>query len=427
MNSPLSIESAGPSIDLAKARDSSRVMEKPSYTFMLALGVLLLSAMPDGMIVPVLKEIVADRYGVSDGAALNFMWVNLAGGILSLPLLSILRRRFRPSQIIACSLLADAGLLLVMMLPLGYYPTLFIRGIEGGTDLLAFAVIFDLLGKAGQPEHRGRRLGISSSVLLFALGFGMYLGGWVGSHRPSQIFVAGALANGAALLCALSAFRSFDVLVASCPAVDVLGSLGMGTKRIIWPALLMSFSDRTIAGLSVTALPIYLNVACGYDPADRGKLLAPMIGFMALGAFPAGWLADRVGAARLRAFCALGYAACFLGLPLAAQQSSSAALAVASFIGVFGAALLPTSLMVATMSGRGSIGMALHRTAGDLGYLTGILAGTIALTLTADGFEEANIVIWLIAAFAVCHLSMTLAASAGIAVGRISDRLASPA
>ena len=52
----------------------------------LVLLLILLSALPDAMLVPVLRDLLVERYGASAEAAQAFLAVNLLGAGLAVPL-----------------------------------------------------------------------------------------------------------------------------------------------------------------------------------------------------------------------------------------------------------------------------------------------------------------------------------------------------
>jgi hypothetical protein len=404
------VPSSTPSAALRSPAVLEDQLAGPRRMFLLALALLLASALPDAMTVPVLKELVATRHGVSDAAAHFFMSINLLGGLLAVPMLSRVRRWLSPATIVVAAAAADGLLLLAMAAPVGYGVTLGIRLIEGMADLLVFAVVFDLIGKAGPVEARGRRLGMASSVLMLGLCLGMVLGGRIGAGEPTRVFVAGAVANLLVIAMALSSPRSLNFLIRSCPVIASDGRAIVGSKPL-WPALAMGFSDRAIAGLMTTSLPMFFASVCGYSPAQRGMLVASPLLVMAVGAPVAGWLADRVGPGRLRVFAAAGYAASLGGIAMAAQAGFAPMLTACTALGFFGAALLPTSLSLAAASGRGSVAMGLHRTAGDLGYLCGILGATAALATLPGVVPSATAYAVLLIAFAAVHAIVTITTS----------------
>ena len=67
---------------------------------MLAILVLL-SAMPDTMAAPVVKEILVDRYGASAQDAQVFNAINLLGALVAMPLLAWSRQRISPERLVA--------------------------------------------------------------------------------------------------------------------------------------------------------------------------------------------------------------------------------------------------------------------------------------------------------------------------------------
>ena len=62
--------------------DDAPIAAADSLTLVAAMALLLLSALPDAMVAPVLRQLLVDRYGVSDGAAHMFMSVNLLGALV---------------------------------------------------------------------------------------------------------------------------------------------------------------------------------------------------------------------------------------------------------------------------------------------------------------------------------------------------------
>jgi MFS family permease len=129
----------------------------------------------------------------------------------------------------------------------------------------------------------------------------------------------------------------------------------------------------------------------------------PLI-LMAVGAAPAGWIADRLGALRVRTACAVGYALCFALVPWLGFSTVALSL-VLLVLGVAAAPLLPASLSLASQTGRGTAGLAAFRAAGDGGYFLGILFVVVVGALAGGdrmGTQQA-----LMAGFGVLHLACT--------------------
>ncbi|MFM8816464.1 MAG: hypothetical protein ACKOHI_01045, partial [Phycisphaerales bacterium] len=143
-------------------------MRRAPVTLLLGL-LLVLSAMPDTMAAPVLKELLVDRYGASLREAQTFMAVNLLGAAAAIPLLVRARRRWSPVTLLVVASLADGVLLGALAAPVGLHASLAIRVAEGVTDVLVFASLFDLVRRAA-GTHAAWGLGIASTPLLLGLG-----------------------------------------------------------------------------------------------------------------------------------------------------------------------------------------------------------------------------------------------------------------
>ena len=143
-------------------------MPPRAVTVLLAL-LLVLSAMPDTMAAPVLKEVFVDRYGATIREAQFFMAANLLGAAASIPAIVWLRRRCGPVGMLVAGSLADALLLGALAAPIGLNASLAVRAAEGVTDVVVFAGLFDLVRRVSGP-HAARGLGLASTPLLLGLG-----------------------------------------------------------------------------------------------------------------------------------------------------------------------------------------------------------------------------------------------------------------
>ena len=145
-------------------------------TLSLIALLLVLSAMPDTMAAPVLKELFVDRYGATVKEAQVFMAINLLGAVAAVPLLLWWRRRAEPVRMLVIASLADAVLLGLLSAPIGLWSSLAVRAAEGITDVVVFASLFDLVRRNSGP-HAARGLGLASTPLLLGLGLGAVAGG----------------------------------------------------------------------------------------------------------------------------------------------------------------------------------------------------------------------------------------------------------
>jgi MFS family permease len=382
---------------------------------LLVAGLLVLTALPDAMVVPLLEELLVTRYGVGPGAAHAFLSVNLIGGLCAVPLLGLAARWRRPILAVAVASIADAGLLGAMWLPIGFAPTIVLRGLEGVADVMVFAVVFDLVGHLGRRRGVGLRFGFAAALLSVALGSGAILGGVIarlegGDQAARIVYLVGA---GACLTAGVLAWIARDRLrriegveteVDPAPA-----SSARSTHAPFWPLLLIAGSDRAAGGLLTGTLGLFLAEAIGLGPAIRGMLVGSVLLLMGFGAVPAGWLADRFGDLRTRFIGAVAFAVGIALLPLAAAGLPLLVID-ALVIGLGGAVLLPTSLSMLDRLHGGLVGMGGFRAAGDVGFLIGVVSAGLLVERLVGGSGGADVTSAYAAVFAGfggVHLAIT--------------------
>lgn len=393
---------------------------------------LLLSAMPDTMAAPVLKEMFVDRYGASVRDAQLFMAVNLLGAVAAVPLLVWGRRHAGPVALLVGASLADAALLGALAAPVGFWPSISIRCAEGVTDVVVFAALFDLVRRVS-GTHAARGLGIASTPLLLGLGLGAVAGGLAAQRVAPD--GAGASAGGdvalavfgvsalASVLVALGAFV-FRRWIGGMAAVEPEAGPGAASgeahaglvphgplddrpRPLAWSCA-MAFFDRATGGLITSTLPLVLAGFLGYSKGQRGWLIGLPLLLMAACTGPAGALCDRVGSFRVRIAAGACYAAAFAAIPFAA--SSQGALAVAMLgVGLSAGALFASSIALAAETGGGPVALGSFRAAGDVGFFVGTslsIAMVSALGGSEPGYGDYSATI---VAFAAAHGACTLA------------------
>jgi MFS family permease len=401
---------------------------------MLAL-LLVLSAMPDTMAAPVLKEIFVDRYGAGLREAQSFMAVNLLGAVAAVPILMRARRRVGPVGLLVAGSMADAMLLGVLAAPIGLWPSLAVRLAEGATDVVVFASLFDLVRRNAGP-HAARGLGLASTPLLLGLGAGAVAGGLAAQRVGAPSAEAGAAAAGAdvalavfgvsalaSVLVALGAlvFRRWIGGIARCEPECGPGVASGAAHAVAVPRGTFDDRPRPLAWSCImTTLPGVLATFLGYSAGQRGWLIGLPLLLMALCTGPAGALCDRFGSLRVRLIAGSGYALAFAALPLAA--ASQAALgAVMVAVGILAGVLFSSSISIAAESGRGTVALGAFRASGDLGFFAGTSL-SIALVAALGGDTEATYAeyAWTLVAFAALHAIATGAIA--VAAWRISSR-----
>ena len=83
----------------------------PKSIVRIVILLIFLSALPDALVVPVLKDLFADRYGVSTAQAQLFLAVNLLGALLAIPLVKYMRRRMSGWAVVSSTAIVDGILM----------------------------------------------------------------------------------------------------------------------------------------------------------------------------------------------------------------------------------------------------------------------------------------------------------------------------
>ena len=299
-----------------------------------------------------------------------------------------------------------------MALPIGFAATLGVRFLEGMVDMIVYAMLFSLIANAGSPETKGRRMGAAATALMLGIAVGIGTGGFVGSIHPTLSLWFGAVACVMVIPLAIFLLRgssdSESIAQGTAP-VDNPSSRGP-----LWPALIMMFSDRAVVGVLISTVPLYFATMARFDSATIGRLIGISMLMTALGAWPAGRLADRIGYMRVRLFAGLMYAMGFAAMATTSLISPMATTLIMIAFGLAGAALFACSLLVVCQSGRGPAGMAAYHTAGNLGFLTGPLVAGVTLKLFGGGAPGIGVYVAILGGFAFMHALSTAITFTGV-------------
>lgn len=270
---------------------------------------------------------------------------------------------------------------------LSFETVLGLRIIQGagsvGAFSLAITMLMDLEG------GHGRNMGAAG----IAIGSGTALGAPIG----------GALSAVAVILPLVIASLLFFVVVLLVLAVPDRAPSGgrPSVVRVIGdlrrqPDLglpyAFGFIDRMTAGTFSLVGVFYFRDEFGLDPFETGLFLMLFFAPFALFQYPFGTISDRVG----RFIPVVGGSLCFgSAIILVGQMPSLTFLAITMlFVGIFGALVAPATMALVTDISRGTrrgVGMAGFNIAGSLGFLAGIVIGT--LVADAFGFPAAFAVI----------------------------------
>ncbi len=351
--------------------------ERCSFPRVVALALLTFGCMlPVTMLVPALKELVADRYGASAFWTHGFMSINMIGAILAGPIIALLADgRFPRKRIVAIALAADAAFLSLMAVAPNL-PLLFLfRFLEGAAHILALSTLMAVASAWSDPARRGRTMGIVGALMMFGTACGTRLGGIAWTLMPNWIFHAAGMI--AAMLALLTLF------VVAEPIRDAAhGRQRIGLIRLIREqprlgiAYAYAFIDRLCVGVVITTFGLFLADIHNLDPERRSMMLVRFLIPFAVLVFPAGWLADRIGRIWPLALGSIGFGLVFasygfaphewLGMLMVASGVLSAVMFAPNL--TICADLAPSHLRGAAFTG--------FNIAGSLGFIVGpLLAG----------------------------------------------------
>lgn len=376
------------------------------WSVLAACGLLFLSALPDAMVVPVLRQLLVERYDVSIGAAHAFMSVNLVGALAGIGLAGFLRRRCDLVNTITIAALANAALLAMMAVPIGFVPTLVLRCVEGAADLTVYAVLFAFIAQSGSPATRGRRMGAAATAMMLGIAIGVGLGGIIGAQTAVLCLWAGAVACVIVAAAAGITLRSHRDQENERSSRSTTPELGV-EARPIWRPLAMMFSDRFVSALLATTVPLYLASVTDMSPAAIGGLIGISMLMTALGTWPAGRIAERVGSLRMRLIAGCIYAPGVALIPLAVSGNLVITIIDFVLIGLAGAALFASSLVAVCDSERGTTGMGAYHAAGNAGFLVGPIVAGVALSLLGGADPGASVYLFVFGGFALVHATVT--------------------
>ncbi len=376
----------------------------------LAISLLIgLAALPDGLVPIALNSAVVQRWGVSLEMAHWFTAAALLGAVVMFPLLGMIQRRWNAGFSIACASIANAILLILLACPIPFWLAMILRVGTGGMDMVTLAILLGLL-EVGDHSRSGRRYGPATLAIMLGLAMGFTAGGILSQYLEAGIFLVG------------SAFSILLAVAAGCSGGllrDEIMSVGSAVKGVrYWPMLLFSFSDRALSAVVTVSVTLYLVSEIAVDETLVGPSMSMILLLIALGAWPAGILADRIGPLPVRIVAVVGYSAGFAMLAAAPWVPIWVIIVSLGIMGLFGAGLAPSMYILAAVRGRGAIDMGGIHAAGNAGYLAGLIGAGSLLALSENiSTINAYQIIFLI--FTTLYLLLNLPAIAAMAGWRV--------
>jgi len=337
-----------------------------------------LTLTPLTLVVAGLNELVIVTLGGTRADAHAFTAVNMATGIVSVPIaLALFRRRPNLRAWLVGSLLIDAVAFLGMNSARSVPVLLAWRALDGVAHLPAVTLLMVAANRLA-GERRGATLGLVATSLMTGVAVGSPLGGWLVERGTSAVYLTGA----ALLVVAAVAALRIPPLPTGATVNAAHRYQWQRHTLATWMPLAFGFVDRFTIGVFVSTFTLYLGEVQRVTPSERGVLMALFMLPFALLCWPIGRMADRVGwfAPIIGGTLAFGVIYATYGVV------PHAALAVSMILSGVTSALMfaPNLLLVSEFARRGA-GEGLFgafQVAGSFGFLAGPMAGGIAVELT---------------------------------------------
>ena len=261
----------------------------------LALGAtVFLMMVPVTLIVPVLKELVADPFGASAFWTHSFMSVNMIGAVLAAPWIAVVCDRVGSRARTAVAALAlEGALLAAMSVAPSLAILLIIRALEGACHLLALSAVMAMAADSAAPGRRGRTMGVLGTCMMLGTATGTRIGGLLWDAWPGWAFESAACVAFAAAIFVALAVRDPARRTVGRSVRDALALLRERRELLI--AYAYTFIDRFCVGVIISTFVLYLANVHALPPDGRSTLLTLFLCPFALLIYPAGRLVDRIG------------------------------------------------------------------------------------------------------------------------------------
>lgn len=350
---------------------------------LVTLAVLALWVMaPVTMPVPVLRELVQERFDVTELQTSIFMSINMVGALFAAPLAGALADRLgRRRALLVGGLVADGLLFVALTTPVTFPVFLLLRFFEGCAHIVALSIVLTLASHQLPEAHRGRAMGLVGGSMMLGVALGAPLGGVVArGGATAPLSVGAALLFLAAVLAAVGT-RDVRTDDERTHLSEILAALR--SQPAILVPLTFAFADRFTVGFFTTTFSLYLRRIHDVPALQIGLLIATFMLPFALLSYPFGRLADRRSIVLL--LCA-GSAAYGVGTAAVGFTGPPVLWGLMFAIGITAAVMFVPSMMLTIQIAPQSIratALGAFNAAGSLGFIVGPLAGGAISELVA--------------------------------------------
>ncbi|MHA7837622.1 MAG: MFS transporter [bacterium] len=362
------------------------------------MGLLAMAIMaPVTLPVPILRELVGERFAVSELLTSLFMSVNMIGAALAAPMAGALADRLgRRRPLVVGALMADAACFLLMTLDMPFSVFLTVRFFEGCAHIFALSLLLSIAASLGGVRGRGLTMGITGAGMMLGVALGAPAGGLLGrvdTLRP--LYVGAAVLVAAAVLAAGSLLDPRGE--SDRPGLAAILRTVRAHRAVIAP-LIFAFADRFTVGFYTTTFSLFASGLHGATPPRVGLWITAFMLPFALLSFPFGMLADRVSKTLLLCLGSAVYGILTASLGFWPTEGIAVGMGV---IGVFAALMfVPSMLMTADLTPPEirSTALGAFNAAGSLGFILGPMTGGLVSELVrashgpAVGYQAAFIV-----------------------------------
>jgi MFS family permease len=371
-------------------------------------GIALLLMLPVTLPVPVLRELVQERFSVSELLTSLFMSINMIGALVAAPLAGALGDRYarRPDWIVA-ALVVDAVCFVALSADVPFGAFLAIRFVEGCAHIFALSLLLGVASSCRPPEQRGSTMGIAGGGMMLGVAVGAPIGGLLGQDDPLRPLHAGAAIL---LVCAFLArwlLRETISANGARPRLRDVAALVRSNMLVLAP-LAFAFADRFTVGFFTTTFSLYLKRIHELDSATVGLLIASFMLPFALLSYPSGLLSQRTSRTALLCGGSLVY-----GVVVASVTwwSPGALFVVMAFCGATAALMfVPSMLMTTELTPESArtTSLGAFNAAGSLGFIIGpLVGGWVSQTVAASsGWLEGYRAAFLVAGFSEVLLAL---------------------